>query len=76
MGIVTISAVFMGSCLFEERDISDSFLLEAFSLYISKDEADTLKQCKEGKFEANDNDVLEVLSTVAINATKTQQRRI
>ena len=29
----TLSGVFMGSCLFEERDISDSFL-EAFSLYI------------------------------------------
>ena len=53
----------MGSCLFEERDISDSFLLEAFSLYISKDEAETLKQCKEGKLEANDDDILEVLSS-------------
>ena len=61
---VTLSAVFMGGCLFEERDISDSFLLEAFSLYISKDEAETLKQCKEGKLEANDDDdVLEVLSS-------------
>ena len=60
---VTLSAVFMGSCLFEEKDISDSFLLEAFSLYISKDEAETLKQCKEGKLEANDDDVLEVLSS-------------
>lgn len=60
---VTLSGVFMGSCLFEERDISDSFLLEAFSLYISKDEAETLKQCKEGKLEPNDDDVLEVLSS-------------
>ena len=50
---VTLSGVFIGSCLFEERDISDSFLLEAFSLYISKDEAETLNQCKEGKVEAN-----------------------
>ena len=48
---VTHSAVFMGSCLFEERDISGIFL-EAFSLYISKDEAETFKQCKEGKLEA------------------------
>ena len=50
---VTLSGVFIGSCSFEERDISDSFLLEAFSLYISKDEAETLNQCKEGKVEAN-----------------------
>ena len=61
---VTLSDVSMGSCLFEERDISDSFLLEAFSLYISKDEAETLSQCKEGKVEANDDDdVLEVPSS-------------
>jgi len=49
--------------LFEERDISDSFLLEAFSLYISKDEGETIKQCKEGKLDANDGDVLEVLGS-------------
>ena len=29
---VTLSGVFMGSCLFEESAISDNFLLEAFYL--------------------------------------------
>lgn len=70
MGIVIILVVFMGSCLFEERDIFDSFFFEVFFLYISKDEVDILKQCKEGKFEVNDNDVLEVLSIVVINVIK------
>lgn len=43
---VSLSGVFMGSCLFEERDISDSFLLKAFSLYISRDEAETLNSVR------------------------------
>lgn len=60
---VTLSGVFMGSCLFEEGAISDSFLLEAFSLYIGKDEAETLRKCLEGKLDANDDEVLEVLSS-------------
>ena len=34
---VTLSGVFIGSCLFEESAISDSFLCEAFYLYIGKD---------------------------------------
>lgn len=44
---VTLSGVFMGSCLFEESTISDSFLLEAFFLYIGKDEAETFSKCTE-----------------------------
>ena len=46
---VTLSGVFMGSCLFEESTISDRFLLEAFLSYIGKDEAEALRKCTEGK---------------------------
>ena len=60
---VTLSGVFMASCLFDEGTISDSLLLEAFSLYISKDDAETLEKCREGTLEANDDEVLEVLSS-------------
>lgn len=60
---VTLSGVFMGSCLFEESTISDSFLLEAFLSYIGKDEAETLRKCTEGELDANDDEVLEVLSS-------------
>ena len=59
---VTLSGVFIGSCLFEESAISDSFLREAFYLYIGKDEAETLKNCSEGELDANDDEILEVLS--------------
>ena len=59
---VTLSGVFMGSCLFEESTISDSFLLEAFLSHIGKDEAETLRKCTEGELDTNDNEVLEVLS--------------
>lgn len=38
---VTLSGVFMGSCLFEESTISYSFLFEPFLSYIGKDEAET-----------------------------------
>ena len=60
---VTLSGVFMGSCLIEESTISDSFLLEAFLSYIGKDEAETLRKCTEGELDANDDEVLEVLSS-------------
>lgn len=52
----------MGSCLFEESTISDSFLLEAFLSYIGKDETETLRKCTEGELDT-DYEVLEVLSS-------------
>lgn len=70
---VSLSGVFMGSYLLGERDISDSFLLEALFLYISEDEAETLKLCKQGKLEANDDDVLEVLSSCKCYKTPTKE---
>ena len=60
---VTLSGVFMGSCLFEESTTSDSFLVEAFLSYMGKDEAETLRKCTEGELDANDDEVLEVLSS-------------
>ena len=53
----------MGSCLFEESTISDSFLLEAFLSYMGKDETETLRKCIEGELDTNDDEVLEVLSS-------------
>lgn len=52
----------MGSYLFEERTISDSFLLETFLSYMGKDEANTLRKCTKGELDANNDEVLEVLS--------------
>jgi len=60
---VTLSGVFMGSCLFEESAIPESSLLEAFYLYIGKDEAEALRKCNEWELDANDDEVLEVLSS-------------
>lgn len=44
--LVSFLGVFMGSCLFEERDIFDSFFFKVFFLYISRDEVEILNSVR------------------------------
>lgn len=44
--LVSFLGVFMGSCLFEERDIFDSFFFKVFFLYLSRDEVEILNSVR------------------------------
>ena len=59
---MSLSRAFRGSYLFGEETLK-SFLLEAFFVFVSHDEAEILKQCTEADFDLNSDEFLDVLSS-------------
>ena len=60
---ISLSQLFMASCLFGEENISPDFLLTSFSEYIAADDREVLDACLSDAFDPDDKDTLEFLST-------------
>ena len=54
---------FLIVCLFGEGSVSEEFLLTSFRQYISDDERETFDKCFEDDFMANDEEVIDFLTT-------------
>ena len=61
---ISLSAVFVASCILGDDDISDDMLLQAFKLYVSEDEKDVIIDCLQNceNFVQN-TDLLDLLSS-------------
>lgn len=59
---ISLSFVFVASCLFEEENLTSDELLQAFRMYVSDDEREIIDKCCKGELSPNDADVLELLS--------------
>lgn len=61
---LSISPVFIASCIHGEDSISDEMLLEAFKMYVSEDEREVISGCLEDSAKVIDNsELLEALSS-------------
>lgn len=56
---VKLSQSFLLSCLFGEKAISKSKLLESFKLYVSKDEAKIISRCMSDEISLDDCELIE-----------------
>ena len=53
--------------------VSEDFLLEAFELYVAKDEAEVLNICKQGEFDPYDEDLLDLVSSYKCFRSRTKE---
>ena len=60
---LSLSVGFLIVCLFGEGSVSEEFLLTSFRQYISDDERETFDKCFEDDFMANDEEVIDFLTT-------------
>ena len=61
---ISLSAVFITSCILGEDSISDEMLLKAFTAYVSEDEKELINDCLENRVNIDQNDeLLELLSS-------------
>ena len=60
---LSLSLGFLIVCLFGEGSVSHEFLLTSFRQYISDDERETFDRCFEDNFMANDEEVIDFLTT-------------
>ena len=60
---ISLSHLFLASCLFEEESITPDFLLTSFREYIAAEDRDVLDACLSDAFDPNDKDTLDFLSS-------------
>ena len=60
---VSLSCIFLVSCLFGEEAITHDLLLESFYKFLPIDEAETLKKSTSNDFDPQDEDLLDILSS-------------
>ena len=57
-----LSKAFVVSCLFGEDAVNTDLFIESSSRYVSEDERKEIERCRSGDIEADDEDLLELLS--------------
>ena len=67
-----LSKTFVTSCLFGESAISEQMLMDSFMQYVSEDERKVIQQCLNGELEADDESLIELLSTFDCKRTVTK----
>ena len=70
---ISLSLVFVASCLFEEESLTKHNLLQSFRMYIADDERDTYDRCIKGDISPEDDEVLELLSCYKCYRTPTAE---
>ena len=60
---IFLSKAFVTTCLFGEDLLTKESLLDAFSSYVSTDEAETMRKCLKGEIAVDDEDLLDMLSS-------------
>ena len=60
---ISLSHLFLASCLFGEESITPDFLQTSFREYIAAEDGDILDTCLSDSFDPNDKEALEFLST-------------
>ena len=61
---ISLSAVFVASCILGEDCLSDEMLLQAFTQYVSEDEKEVMKNCLENRSNvAQNTELLDLLSS-------------
>ena len=61
---ISLSVVFVASCILGEDCLSDEMLLQAFTLYVSEDEKEVIKNCLEDRSNVVQNtELLDLLSS-------------
>ena len=60
---ISLSHLFLASCLFGEESITPDFLLTSFRKYIAAEDRDVLDACLSDAFDPNNKDTLDFLST-------------
>ncbi|CAB4029286.1 Hypothetical predicted protein [Paramuricea clavata] len=61
---ISLSLVFVATCLFEEESLTNHDLLQSFRMYISDDERETFDKCCNGELSPDDEEVLELLKVL------------
>ena len=61
--LISLSHLFLASCLFGEESITPDFLLTSFREYLAAEDRDVFDACLSDAFDQNDKDTLDFLST-------------
>lgn len=72
----SLSKTFVVSCLFGESAVSENMLMESFMQYVSEDERKVIEKCSNGELEADDENLIELLSTFDCKRTLTDSTMI
>ena len=67
-----LSKTFVASCLFGESAVSEQMLMESFMQYVSEDERKVIQKCLNGELKADDEDLIELLTTFDCKRTVTE----
>ena len=62
---ICLSPVFLASCIYVEESKSEEDLLTSFMYYVTADDRVVLTKCLSGCLDCKDDDLLELLSSVA-----------
>ena len=73
---LSLSKAFVASCLFGESAVSEKMLMESFMQYVSEDERKVIQKCSNGKLEADDENLIELLSTFDCKRAVTESTMI
>ena len=60
---LSLSPIFISSCIHGEDSITQEMLLEAFKMYVSEDEKETITNCLESHSNLSSDEVMEFLSS-------------
>ncbi|XP_068690749.1 uncharacterized protein [Montipora foliosa] len=68
-----LSPAFIMTCLFEDEALTNDLLLASFRFYVSSDDRDMLANCIAGNVHANDDELLDFLSSFKCYRNPTEQ---